>query len=174
MEDEATQILARAGIARDGVEVTRHLDMRYRGQGYEIEVALPRAANPAELHATLPRLFASAYERVFSLSYLDAPVEILNWKVDVSGPPPRFDSGWSTHAPAATGPARKGARRAYFPEAGGYVECPVYDRYALRPGTAVDGPAIIEERESTCVLGVDDRARVDEFGNLVAEIGAQP
>jgi N-methylhydantoinase A len=174
MEDEATQILARAGIARDGVEVTRHLDMRYRGQGYEIEVALPPAANPAELHVALPRLFASAYERVFSLSYLDEPVEILNWKVDVSGPPPRFDIGWSTHAGAATGPARKGTRSAYFPEAGSYLDCPVYDRYALRPGAAVDGPAIIEERESTCVLGVGDRARVDEFGNLVAEIGALP
>jgi N-methylhydantoinase A len=52
------------------------------------------------------------------------------------------------------------------------IDCPVYDRYALRPGVTVAGPAIVEERESTCVLGPRDRARVDEFGNLVVDIGA--
>jgi N-methylhydantoinase A len=172
MEDEAKRVLVDAGIDPKTILVTRHLDMRYRGQGYEIEVPLPPADDVAALHAELPRLFAEAYARVFSLSYLEEPVEIIHWKVDLSGPPPKFDNRWSTRMLKANGDARKGTRPAYFPEAGGFVDCPVYDRYALRPGVAVAGPAIIEERESTCVLGVDDRAEVDEFGNLVARIGA--
>ena len=58
-------------------------------------------------------------------------------------------------------------RKAYFPEAGGFVDCPVYDRYALASGDSVVGPALIEERESTCVLGPGDLLTVDPFMNLV-------
>jgi len=67
----------------------------------------------------------------------------------------------------------KGTRKAYFPEAGGYIDCPIYDRYALAVGVVIEGPAIIEERESTCVLGVDDRGHIDAFGNLLADIGGR-
>jgi N-methylhydantoinase A len=171
MQREAEQVLVSAGIDPKDIRLERHLDMRYRGQGYEIEVSLPPAAEAGELFDDLPQLFAKAYEQVFSLSYLEEPVEILHWKIDLSGPPPRFDDRWSQRTRKATGEARKGSRRAYFPEAGGYVECPVYDRYALAPGAVVEGPALVEERESTCVLGVGDRARIDDFGNMVAEIG---
>jgi N-methylhydantoinase A/oxoprolinase/acetone carboxylase beta subunit len=55
------------------------------------------------------------------------------------------------------------------------MDCPVYDRYALRPGEAITGPAFIEEREATFVIGVGDRVTVDSHGNLLAEIeGAAP
>jgi N-methylhydantoinase A len=173
MEREAQGVLLGAGIRAGEISVARYLDMRYQGQGYEIEVPLPSAADPRVLHAQLPGLFAQAYERIFSLSYLEEPVEIIHWKVDVSGPAPRFDERWSTHAQKGNGATRKAPRRAYFPEAGGFIDCPVYDRYSLRPGAVVSGPAIVEERESTCVLTPADRARVDDFGNLVAEIGAR-
>jgi N-methylhydantoinase A len=67
----------------------------------------------------------------------------------------------------------KGTRKAYFPEAGGYIDCPIYDRYALAVGVVIKGPAIIEERESTCVLGVGDRGHIDAFGNLLADVGGR-
>lgn len=173
LQDEAQQVLVDAGIDAKDIKVERHLDMRYRGQGYEIEVALPAAAGPGELFERIPQLFAKAYEEIFSLSYLEEPVEILHWKIDLSGPSPRFNNRWSLRTRKADGDARKPSRKAYFPEAGGYVDCPVYDRYALAPGAVVDGPALVEERESTCVLGVGDRAQIDDFGNMVAEIGGR-
>jgi N-methylhydantoinase A len=173
MQEDAQKVLVDAGIAANEINIERHLDMRYRGQGYEIEVQLPAAADPGELFDQIPQLFAKAYEQIFSLSYLEEPVEILHWKVDLSGPSPRFDNRWSMRARKANSVARKGSRKAYFPEAGGYVDCPVYDRYALAPGVEVEGPALVEERESTCVLGVGDRARIDDFGNMVAEIGGR-
>ena len=173
VQDDAQQVLIEAGIDPKDIKVERHLDMRYRGQGYEIEVALPPAADAGELFDRIPQLFAKAYEQIFSLSYLSEPVEILHWKVDVSGPSPRFDNRWSLRTRKANGGARKGSRKAYFPEAGGYVDCPVYDRYALAPGALIEGPALVEERESTCVIGVGDRAQIDDFGNMVAEIGGR-
>ena len=66
------------------------------------------------------------------------------------------------------GEARKGTRQAWMPEAGGMTEVPVYDRYRLAPGHRFEGPAIIEERESTLVVGPDAHCVMDEQWNLVA------
>ena len=65
---------------------------------------------------------------------------------------------------------QKGTRQAFFPEAGSYIDCPVYDRYVLGVGAVVTGPAIIEERESTLVVGTGDVGTLDAHGNLVAQI----
>ena len=62
----------------------------------------------------------------------------------------------------------KRPRNVWFRDA--FVECEVLDRYALEAGTTIEGPAVIEERESTCVLGPGDRATVDARLNLVAEL----
>jgi N-methylhydantoinase A len=69
------------------------------------------------------------------------------------------------------GDARKGSRPAYFPESNGFVETAIYDRYALRPGMKLSGPAIVEERESTLIIGVRGRALVDERLNVVVDLG---
>ena len=76
------------------------------------------------------------------------------------------DSAGSTVVDVMRGEQR--ARNVWFGDA--FVECEVLDRYALEAGTTVEGPAVIEERESTCVLGPGDRATVDAHLNLVAEL----
>jgi N-methylhydantoinase A/oxoprolinase/acetone carboxylase beta subunit len=65
--------------------------------------------------------------------------------------------------------ALKGSRRAYF-HGPGFVDTPVYNRYALNPGLRIEGPAIIEERESTAIIGVGGRCIVDEHLTLVIEM----
>ena len=66
--------------------------------------------------------------------------------------------------------ARKGERQVYFPEHEGYVPCPVYDRYVLPVGTPFSGPAIIEERECTVVVGPGAQGQVDVQQNLVIRL----
>jgi N-methylhydantoinase A len=66
--------------------------------------------------------------------------------------------------------ARKGSRPAYFPESNGFVETAIYDRYVLQPGMKFNGPAIVEERESTLIIGVGGRVHVDERLNVVVEL----
>jgi N-methylhydantoinase A len=73
-------------------------------------------------------------------------------------------------AASPPGSALKGRRQAYMPEFEGFAEVSVYDRYRLAPGEAFAGPAIVEERESTVVLGPDARARIDEALNLIADL----
>jgi N-methylhydantoinase A len=87
----------------------------------------------------------------------------------VSGPSPDLALGAASPEPPGDAPPAKSRRPAFFPEARGYVETPVYDRYLLRPGHALEGPAIVEERESTFVLGPGGRARVDATLTLIAE-----
>jgi N-methylhydantoinase A len=171
LEKEATAYLLSAGVAKGDIRLKRRLDMRYQGQGHEIEVTLPDAADAGALFADLAELFARAYEATYTLR-LDEPAEIVNWKVEASGPAPNLGAGYSLSGPAGTGKALKGARLAYDAEAGRMTEWPVYDRYALTPGATVAGPALIEERESTCVIGSGQTATVDAHYNLVAELGA--
>jgi N-methylhydantoinase A len=87
-----------------------------------------------------------------------------------SGPRPDMHAlaggGGSTDAADAV----KGARRAWMPELGGMSDVPVYDRYRLAPGAAFAGPAIVEERESTLIIGPGARCHVDARWNLVAEL----
>jgi N-methylhydantoinase A len=61
----------------------------------------------------------------------------------------------------------KERRQVYFAEAGGYVDCPIYDRYALPAEAAFSGPAVVEEFDSTTVVHPGFRLAVDDVGNLV-------
>jgi N-methylhydantoinase A len=62
----------------------------------------------------------------------------------------------------------------YFPEAGRYVETPVFDRYRLTAGTAFDGPAVLEERECTVIAGPSCRVRIDPYANLFLDLDTVP
>ena len=83
----------------------------------------------------------------------------------VSAPAPHLSLKW--RAGSSTGPALKGERLAFFPESGRHVPTPVYDRYALRPGDTFTGPAIVEEKESTLVVGPGASLNIDEYGSLI-------
>lgn len=168
--DEASALLRAAGVPDRQINVTRRLDMRYKGQGFEVEVVLPDEADANAAVLALPKLFARSYEQVFSVSLIDEPIELVNWKVEVTGPQPKVELSHGLTEALAAGNPLKGSRSAYFPEATRYVECPVYNRYAMQPGAAIEGPALVEERESTCVVGIGHTARVDDFYNLVVTL----
>ena len=166
--EEAAGFLRRAGIDAADMSVRCSLDMRYYGQGREIEIILPDG-DPAAAFDRLTALFEARYSLLFSVSTPGAPLEIVNWKVEATGPDTGLQSGYRMvgNVPSAD-TARKDTRRAWFGETA--HDCPVYDRYALAAGTAIEGPALVEERESTCVIGPGETARVDDVGNLIAEL----
>lgn len=149
--------------------VSRSADMRLRGQIHEIAVPLPNGSLDQRSHETIRANFVRVYESLYRAVPPDAEIEALSWRVRVAAVAPDI----ALRAPlaaAAAGAAIKGTRQAYF--GSGFIEVPVYDRYALKPGDMFDGPAIIEERESTTVVPAGDRAEVDEHLNLRLTIGA--
>ena len=86
-----------------------------------------------------------------------------------SAPAPAVASPRARMTGEAGDAAVKGARRMYFE--GRWYDGGVYDRYRMAAGATVTGPAAIEERESTVVVGPGERARVDEHANVVIELG---
>jgi N-methylhydantoinase A len=118
----------------------------------------------------ITRVFEETYRRLYERLSESVPVEIINWRVISSSPAPRVRLRAKENGQVAASTARKGTRRAYFPELGGYVETAVYDRYGLSPGASLSGPAIVEERESTVIVGPDGRFRIDEQLNLIVEL----
>jgi N-methylhydantoinase A len=108
--------------------------------------------------------FQLDYRRRYGRVGPDVPVEALTWRVIATGPSPH--QSLTLRVNFAGDKAQKGSRRAFFPAAGGFVSTPVYDRYALKAGTAIDGPALVEERESTVVVPPGAHCSTDANGSL--------
>ena len=164
IEKQARELLIEAGVPGEEIESERRLDMRFQGQGHEVEVQLPD--NPDV--ANLADLFRQTYAQVFAATPLDAMVEIVNWKIEASGPRPDFADRYHPFSGARGGEEVIRTVQVYHNDKGGFGPCPVIDRYALAEGRCIDGPALIQEDEATTVLGPGDRIEVDLLGNLVA------
>jgi N-methylhydantoinase A len=170
MAQEGRKVLESSGLSSDAIGYQRTADMRYVGQGHEVSVPLPGGVLGAPQLPRITAAFEETYRTLYGRKGPDVPLEVINWRVVASGPRPDADFKLPRdHSRRAD--ARKGTRPAYFPDHGRHVETPVYDRYAFEPGFTFDGPAIVEERESTLIIGTRGRARVDESLNVVVEFG---
>lgn len=167
MEDEGRRILQAAGVGGADIRVSRIAEMRYAGQGHEVEAAIPPGRLTPTSLATITDAFEAAYRSLYHRLPQGVPIEALNWRITVAGPPPEL--ALAAASPGA-GAIVKGRRAAWFAETGRFVDTPVFDRYSLAPGTELDGPAIVEERESTAVIGPGGRCRVDAGLALVVDM----
>jgi N-methylhydantoinase A len=171
MEAEGRALLSRAGVAPAEVRVIRVAEMRYFGQGHEVEAPIPGGELAAGSLGAITASFEAAYRAHYHRLPHGVAIEALNWRVTVVGPRPSVRFGAAARPPATARPnAVKATRPAYFAEAAGFVPTPVYDRYALTPGMTFAGPAIVEERESTAVVGPGARCLVDDGLAIVVEI----
>jgi len=170
MAGQAREVVRDAAVG-GAVTLVRSVDMRHVGQGYELAVPVPSGALDVGALGRVRASFDEIYAARYGYAQPAEPVEAVTWKLSAIGAAPRV-----TLAKAATAPGAgvaKGRRRAYFPEAGGWVDCPIYDRYHLAAGMRIAGPGIVEERESTSVLPPGALATVDEYANLIVEVGVR-
>jgi N-methylhydantoinase A len=166
MTEEGLATLAAAGVPRTAITVRRTADLRYRGQGHEVSVPLPDGPLTPDSLPALEQAFDRVYRQLYGRVADGVPLEAVNWRVVATGPRPALDLRGQAGGTADANAARKGERAIYLPEAGGFVAVPIYDRYRLGPGASFAGPAIVEERESTAIIG-GGHVCVDEYRNLV-------
>ena len=168
MEEEAMAQIVEAGADPATVTMRRRADMRYSGQGFEIDVPVPDGEMDGSAADVMRQSFLDKYQELFGRQIDDLPIEALTWRIYASGPTPNVELNFAGQQ-IDEEPSDKGERQVYFPETG-YATCRIYNRYALKPGDSFRGPAVIEERESTAVAGPDTTVSIDKYLNLVIDI----
>jgi len=152
------------GVPPAAVEVAYAADMRYVGQAYELEVPLATPFRAEQVREAV-RGFHAAHERVYGYARAQQPVEFVNFRVVHRYPLPPPALRPAAGAGGAASDARTGERRAYFASAG-FVATAIYDRARLPLGARVEGPAILEQADTTTVIPPGHAAVVDVAGNL--------
>ena len=164
MREEATAVV-RAGAGDAPLVVTRTAFMRYRGQGHEIEVAIPDGALDTVRVARLVAAFEADYARLFGRIVPGMALEVMNWSVRVSTPPeaaPRAGDCAARGAPEPTG-----TRTLTLGQAGEATVAACFRRADLVPGDTIAGPALIVEPQTTTFVSPRFEARIDTAGNIV-------
>jgi N-methylhydantoinase A len=167
MEEEGRDLLRASGVADTDVRVRRLCEMRYVGQGHEVTVELAgRPLGPDDADR-LTALYRKEYRRLYNREGPDVPLEAVTWRLEVAAPRPEIRLDGEEGDPRCPDEAQKYTREIYLPEEGDFRAVPVYDRYRLDPGAVFEGPAVVEERESTVILGPEGRAEIDAARNLI-------
>jgi N-methylhydantoinase A len=170
METTGRSLLIDAGVADKDIRFIRSADMRYVGQGFEVNVPLPEGDFSSGSAAAFRQTFEKNYQNIYQRVCEDISIEGVNWRVTATGPHPNISAiQWWSEDRVKSNPLKE-KRKAYLPNTGEYVDIPVYDRYALSEGSEIEGPAIVEEQESTLVINGPGRAAVDEFSNIVVQM----
>jgi len=145
METEGLQVLDKAHVPKRDVKTVRSADMRYVGQGHEIKVTLPSKELADLSTEEIQTLFDQAYTRVYGRICEGVPVEVIHWRVWMSGKKPEIKPVMRNKTEVT--PALKGERLVRFDGDDEPCSVPVYGRYALEEGFTACGPAIVEESE---------------------------
>lgn len=169
MEKEGERTLRKAGATGE-VMFSRSVDARFIGQGSETNLPLPEGDFTSLTPTEVRRRFDAEYTRLYGRTYPESPVEFVNFRVRASLPVRLLELPRLPNTKGRLRDAIKGERRAFSGLAREFIPFTVYDRYKLFPGAEFSGPAIVEERESTVIVGEDARVRVDEFGFLWIEL----
>ena len=171
MQTRGYELLIEAGVEPADIVCQASADMRHVGQGFEIPVSLPGLALSAADIPAIREAFFAAYRTRFERSVDDVPIEAISWRLSCRAPAREIRLGAQAVAAKDATPEAtpRGVRKVLF-EGHGWLECAVYDRYALRAGARFAGPAVIEERELTCVVGPNAWVGVDALRNLIVEL----
>jgi N-methylhydantoinase A/oxoprolinase/acetone carboxylase beta subunit len=163
LEKEGVAALGSA-IESEPVIIERTLMMRFVGQGAETDLPIGQKPFDQWTRTEIRELFDTAYKKLYGRTYPDSQIEFVTFKVRVGLPPQPFHLPQPERNGGTLNESIKGERKAFSLIQKDYIPFTVYDRSLLPPEAEFSGPAIIEERESTIVIGEDAKVRVDEHG----------
>lgn len=155
------------GIPRERIALRRIADVRYFGEGHEVQVDIPVELGDEDAIAHMWKEFHKVHDRTFGFHYEgEQDVELVNLRIQAVGEQHRPTL---TPETAERPPAKPFAtRRAYWRQTG-WIECPLYHRTDIACGQSIAGPAIVEEYGSTVVVPAVWSVRADAYGNLIVE-----
>ncbi|WP_227377619.1 hydantoinase/oxoprolinase family protein [Haladaptatus halobius] len=162
LESDLADRLDEQGFGLDEARVNRSVDVRYKGQAYELTVSVPDGGVDEATLDTIAEAFHEKHARLYGHAMRNEPLEAVTLRVD----------GSVSTAPLEDVLARsdqdayQGERDVYFADLG-YVSTEIYDRNALGPGETVTGPAVLEENGSTSIIPPETMAEISESGSVI-------
>ncbi|OAK51782.1 hydantoinase/oxoprolinase family protein [Rhodococcoides kyotonense] len=173
LSKQAIAQLEADGVAPEDISLERSVDCRYVGQGYELRVSAPDGEIDDVWVKTTAEAFHEAHGRTYSQRFDDKPVQLINVRVTGVGAVPHVRIAEIEKGGDDASAAIKTTTQALFwanetakPE---WVETPVYERSKLLAGNKIDGPAIVEQFDSTTIIGMNQHAYVDAVGHIIIE-----
>ena len=168
LHDQAMREFESDGFDRNDITTAFSVDLRYQGQGYELNVPAGDSTILDAVAMTMLReQFDKAHAQLFGHSAEGEPVEAVNYRVRATVRVPKFAMKRYDKATGPVDAAKVGEREVYFDRETGMTQTAVYDRAALAPGHTIVGPAIIDQLDSTTVLYPGQTATVDDYRNLI-------
>jgi len=174
LEDAAREQLAQDGLTRSQVRLERTADCRYVGQGYELQVSAPAGVVDVGWIAETVERFERTHERTYTHRFTDTPVQIVNIGVTAIGALETFEAPRIRSGNEDASGARSGTTRLYLPGEIGQdpepCDADVYDRDRLAARNEIAGPSLVEQADSTTIIGVGQTAIVDPYGHLIISV----
>jgi N-methylhydantoinase A len=171
MEATTRALLREEGVAERDVRISREIAMCYVGQSYQLKVPVPD-----RLDADTARAMTDAFHRRHAEAYGFAnepePTQFVNLRLIGIGRVERPRLRTLVEGDGSAARALKARRPVYFQEAGGMINCATYDRAALLASDVFEGPAIVEQMDTTTVVPPGARVTVYQNCSLLIEVGA--
>ena len=159
MRQDAESELTSAGAGSAAIKWFIGAEMRYAGQGHNVSVSLPWRKAAAAMAPALLKAFETNYHQLYGHLVPGATPQVITWRLTGRSAVKRHKFTWGDTRSSDTS-VKPGKREIYLPLKKKYVPVPVYERYALKPGTRLAGPLVLEERESTLVVPVKADVRI--------------
>jgi N-methylhydantoinase A len=167
LEETALEGLLQEGFQQGQWRFEHFLDLRYAGQGYELSIPVDPEGLQQEGIDGLRRQFDEEHRVRHGHSAGTQAVELVNYRVVIYGLLKPVELPEADRVDYPVSKAIKAERPLYFPAWQEFRGCPIYDRTHLGPGHQVEGPAIIEQYDSTVVVAPGQAAEIDSFNNLI-------
>lgn len=167
LEQRAAAWFADEGIGPEGRRLRRTVDMRYAGQNYELSIPYDEHLTPDALIAALRSGFEKAHRQMYGYIAPEEPIQIVTCRIEATGLVRPAELRAHPEAISPVAEAIVDRRDVWLPEAGAFVECPVYDREHLGPGHVIEGPAIVEQMDATTLILPGQRGEVDPYLNIL-------
>ncbi|MCL5770933.1 MAG: hydantoinase/oxoprolinase family protein [Actinobacteria bacterium] len=165
MEELAYKQLKEEGILKESIKIIKSFDMRYAGQGYELETFISDEKINRNSLENIIRDFHNQHFKRYGYDIQNGSTEIVNLRLVAVSTVPKPLILKESEANSNINNALKDTRKVYL--RGKWHDFLIYDRDKLNSGNMIKGPAIIEQMDSTTFLLPEQDLKIDEYKNMI-------
>ncbi len=171
LEAEAIAELKAQGFARSRIKIARFADAKYSNQIHELTIPLPSKGKIKKSDIdNIAEAFHGLHERMFSYCVRESAVDLFHWRITAEGRLPERETPIQKRTRKPASEAQKGTRMVYFRAFKKYRRTKIYDGAKVRHGMTIEGPAVVEQENSTIVVQPKHTLKVNRYDDFVLAI----